>query len=75
MPIAEYSTHWRRLCARTELDPMLGECDIVVRSCALTPETTGLIDLRHLATIKPSDDHQARLLLVHHSYTLRATLR
>jgi phosphoglycerate dehydrogenase-like enzyme len=37
----------------TELDRMLGECDIVVLSCALTPETTGLIDARRLAAMKP----------------------
>src|SRR6266446_10457727 len=37
----------------TELDRMLGECDIVVLSCALTPETTGLIDGRRLAAMKP----------------------
>ena len=33
---------------------MLGECDIVVLSCALTPETTGLIDGHRLAAMKPS---------------------
>jgi len=38
----------------TELDWMLGECDIVVLSCALTPETMGLIDGRRLAAMKPS---------------------
>jgi phosphoglycerate dehydrogenase-like enzyme len=38
----------------TELDRMLGECDIVVLSCALTPETMGLIDGRRLAAMKPS---------------------
>ena len=38
----------------TELDRMLGECDIVVLSCALTPETTALIDGRRLAAMKPS---------------------
>ena len=38
----------------TELDRMLGECDILVLSCALTPETTGLIDGRRLAAMKPS---------------------
>jgi phosphoglycerate dehydrogenase-like enzyme len=38
----------------TELDRMLGECDIVVLSCALTPETTGLIDGGRLAAMKPS---------------------
>jgi phosphoglycerate dehydrogenase-like enzyme len=37
----------------TELDLMLGECDIVVLSCALTAETTGLIDGRRLAAMKP----------------------
>jgi phosphoglycerate dehydrogenase-like enzyme len=36
-----------------ELDRMLGECDIVVLSCALTSETTGLIDGRRLAAMKP----------------------
>jgi phosphoglycerate dehydrogenase-like enzyme len=30
-----------RLFPMSELDRMLGECDIVVLSCALTPETTG----------------------------------
>ena len=38
----------------TELDRMLGECDIVVLSCPLTPETMGLIDGRRLAAMKPS---------------------
>ena len=38
----------------TQLDRMLGECDIVVLSCALTPETTGLIDGRRLAAMKSS---------------------
>ena len=38
----------------TELDRMLGECDIVVLSCALTSETMGLIDSRRLAAMKPS---------------------
>jgi phosphoglycerate dehydrogenase-like enzyme len=38
----------------TELDRMLGESDIVVLSCALTPETMGLIDGRRLAAMKPS---------------------
>jgi phosphoglycerate dehydrogenase-like enzyme len=37
-----------------ELDTMLGECDIVVLSCALTAETTGLIDGRRLGAMKPS---------------------
>src|SRR4029077_19947199 len=32
----------------SEFDRMLGECDIAVLSCALTPETTGLIDGRRL---------------------------
>ena len=41
-----------RLYAWPELDTMLGECDIVVLSCALTPETTGLIDARRLALMK-----------------------
>ena len=38
----------------TELDRMLGECDIVVLSCALTPKTTELIDGRRLAAMKSS---------------------
>jgi D-3-phosphoglycerate dehydrogenase / 2-oxoglutarate reductase len=42
------------VCSWTELDRMLGECDIVVLSCALTPETTGLIDGRRLAAMNPS---------------------
>src|SRR6201993_3959820 len=37
-----------------ELDRMLGECDIVVLSCALTPETTSLIDSRRLTAMKPT---------------------
>ena len=37
-----------------DLDRMLGECDIVVLSCALTPETTGLINERRLAAMKRS---------------------
>ena len=36
-----------------ELDLMLAECDIVVLSCALTAETTGLIDGRRLDAMKP----------------------
>jgi phosphoglycerate dehydrogenase-like enzyme len=36
-----------------ELDRMLGECDTIVLSCALTPETTGLIGERRLAAMKP----------------------
>jgi phosphoglycerate dehydrogenase-like enzyme len=36
-----------------ELDLMLAECDIVVLSCGLTAETTGLIDGRRLAAMKP----------------------
>ena len=38
----------------TELDRMLGECDIVVLSCALTAETTGLINGSRLAAMKPN---------------------
>jgi len=37
-----------------ELDLMLGECDIVVLSCALAAETTSLIDERRLGAMKPS---------------------
>jgi phosphoglycerate dehydrogenase-like enzyme len=36
-----------------EIDTMLGECDIVVLSCALTAETTSLIDGRRLDMMKP----------------------
>ena len=42
-----------RIFPMSELDQMLGECDIVVLSCALTAETTGLIDRRRLAAMKP----------------------
>jgi len=38
----------------TELDGVLGECDIVLLSCALTPETMDLINGRRLAVMKPS---------------------
>ena len=41
-----------RIFPLSELDQMLGQCDIVVLSCALTPETTGLIDRRRLAAMK-----------------------
>src|SRR5262252_4059467 len=37
-----------------ELDLMLGECDIVVLSCALAAETAGLIDGRRLGAMKPN---------------------
>ena len=43
-----------RIFPMSELDRMLGECDIVVLSCALTPETTGLFGERRLAAMKPS---------------------
>jgi phosphoglycerate dehydrogenase-like enzyme len=43
-----------RLFPWAELDRMLGECDTVVLSCALTAETTGLIDARRLALMKRS---------------------
>ena len=36
-----------------ELDRMLPLCDTVLISCALTPETKGLIDARRLALMKP----------------------
>ncbi len=42
-----------RIFPMSELDLMLGECDVVVLSCALTPETTGLIDRRRLAAMRP----------------------
>ncbi len=38
----------------SELDQMLALCDIVVLSCALTPETTGLVDARRLGLMKRS---------------------
>lgn len=41
-----------RVFAWAELDRMLGECDIVVLSCALTRETTGLIDGKRLSAMK-----------------------
>ena len=43
-----------RILPLADLDRMLGECDVVVLSCALTPETRGLIDARRLAVMKPS---------------------
>src|ERR1700726_3297664 len=46
--------HLEHVFSWTRLDRMRGECDIVVLSCALTPETTGLIDGRRLAAMKPS---------------------
>jgi phosphoglycerate dehydrogenase-like enzyme len=42
-----------RIFSFSELDHMLGQCDIVVLSCALTPETTGLIGESRLAVMKP----------------------
>jgi phosphoglycerate dehydrogenase-like enzyme len=43
-----------RIFPLSDLDLMLGECDTVVLSCALTPETTGLIGERRLAAMKRS---------------------
>jgi phosphoglycerate dehydrogenase-like enzyme len=37
-----------------DLDRMLPQCDTVLIACALAPETTGLIDARRLALMKPS---------------------
>jgi D-isomer specific 2-hydroxyacid dehydrogenase, NAD binding domain len=51
---ASISVQFEHVFSWTELDRMLGECDIVVLSCALTPETTGLIDGHRLAAMKPS---------------------
>lgn len=42
-----------RVYALSDLDRMLGECDVVVLSCALTPQTRGLIDADRLAAMKP----------------------
>ena len=42
-----------RLYPLAELDAMLKESDFVVLSCALTEQTTGLIDGRRLAAMKP----------------------
>ena len=42
-----------RVFPLADLDRMLAESDIVVLSCALTPETRGLIDARRLAAMKP----------------------
>src|SRR5260370_35343617 len=39
--------------ALAELDRMLPLCDTVLIACALTPETKGRIDARHLALMKP----------------------
>ena len=36
-----------------ELDRMLPQCDTVLVSCGLAPETKGLIDARRLALMKP----------------------
>lgn len=41
-----------RVFAWDDLDRMLGECDTVVLSCALVPETTGLFDARRLRAMK-----------------------
>jgi phosphoglycerate dehydrogenase-like enzyme len=41
-----------RVFAWDDLDRMLGECDVVVLSCALVPETTGLIDAGRLRAMK-----------------------
>ena len=41
-----------RLYALADLDAMLKESDIVVLSCALTPQTKGLIDASRLAAMK-----------------------
>jgi phosphoglycerate dehydrogenase-like enzyme len=43
-----------RLYPLTELDQMLSQCDTVAICTALGPETTGLIDERRLAQMKPS---------------------
>jgi phosphoglycerate dehydrogenase-like enzyme len=43
-----------RVFPLSELDRMLPECDHVVLSTALGPETEGLIDARRLALMKPS---------------------
>ncbi len=42
-----------RLYSLAELDRMLPECDTVALCAALGPETTGLIDARRLALMKP----------------------
>jgi phosphoglycerate dehydrogenase-like enzyme len=43
-----------RIYPLAELDRMLPECDTVAICTALGPETTGLIDARRLALLKPS---------------------
>jgi phosphoglycerate dehydrogenase-like enzyme len=43
-----------RVLPLEELDRMLPECDTVALCTALGPETTGLIDARRLALMKPS---------------------
>lgn len=43
-----------RVLPMTELDRLLPECDTVALCTALGPETTGLIDTRRLALMKPT---------------------
>ncbi len=43
-----------RVLPMTELDRMLPECDTVALCTALGPETTGLIDARRIALMKPT---------------------
>ncbi|HEY3911434.1 MAG TPA: 2-hydroxyacid dehydrogenase [Stellaceae bacterium] len=50
----EPPTFIERVYPLADLDRMLGECDVVVLSCALTPQTRGLIDTGRLAAMKPN---------------------
>lgn len=43
-----------RVVPWAQLDELLPLCDYVVVACALTPETTGLIDVRRFKLMKPS---------------------
>jgi phosphoglycerate dehydrogenase-like enzyme len=48
------AANFDKFYARDELHAMLGECDFVVVTAPLTPETRGMIDAAALAAMKPS---------------------
>ncbi|HZT87321.1 MAG TPA: 2-hydroxyacid dehydrogenase [Stellaceae bacterium] len=50
----EADPHVERMFPLAELDRMLPECDTVALCTALGPETSGLVDARRLALMKPS---------------------
>jgi phosphoglycerate dehydrogenase-like enzyme len=52
-PVAE-TEPVERVYPLAELDRMLPECDVLVIAAALAPETSGLIDARRIALMKPS---------------------